>query len=480
MARSSVVIVGGGISALAAAWELTGAASGPTSTTPRVEIIESSDRVGGGLKRTKFAGRDMDCGADGFLARRPEAVSLVHEMGLGDELEAISASGAWLYLRGRLDPIPAGVALGVPTSSASLKVLTGLSRRARLSAWRDEHFARSLNVGEDATIGEIVRAKLGDELAYQVVEPMIGGIQAGRIDELSAASVFPPLLSAARAGGSLMKALAPKGPVNPGPSAPTSDGPMFYTLTSGVGSLPERLATILRERGVIITTSTPVTAIRRTNAEFYAWEVDTATTTTPANTVIVTSPPKVTAKLLGSLDDAIGALDNVDSASAAMVAFCVPRALVSLPATGTGVLVPLATPYGANDTLMVTAVTFLDRKWPHLYDNENLVLRAHVGRSDDTRFAEMSDDQLTERVSRELAVIFGSWPTAKETMVVRWLNALPQYRVGHGALVEKARAGAHQLGLSLAGMTYDGVGIPASIGSGRAAARRTLELLNSL
>jgi oxygen-dependent protoporphyrinogen oxidase len=479
-ARRSVVIVGGGISALAAAWELTGASSGPTPDTVRVEIVEASRTVGGALQRTRFAGRDLDCGADGFLARRPEAVQLVRELGLDDELEPINASGAWIFLRGRLRAVPTVVALGVPTSASSLKATKGLSTRARTNAWRDEHFPRAMDIGSDATIGEIVRRKLGDEIAYQLVEPMIGGIQAGRIDDLSAASVFPALLEAARSGGSLMKALAAKGPVLPGPTGPRSEGPTFYSLRHSVGSLCEQLETKLRERSVIFTTSTPVTAIRRTKSEFYRWEVDTATATTPANCVVVCTAAKVTASLLGALDPALRALDTITSASAAMVTFCVARSSVTLPATGTGVLVPLGTRFENADSMMVTAVTFLDRKWPHLANDDTILLRAHVGRIDDERFLSMSDHELTTRVQRELSVVLSGFPAPLDSMVVRWPSGLPQYRVGHADLVASARRAATSLGVCLAGLAYDGVGIPASIGSGREAARDARNILDAL
>lgn len=479
-ARKSVVIVGSGVSALAAAWELTGAANGPVDTTVRVEVIEGADRVGGAVQRTTFAGREIDCGADGFLARRPEAVQLVRELGLDGQLEAISASGAWIFIRRRLRAVPAGVALGVPTSAASLKATKGLSPRARAHAWRDEHFPRSMQVASDATIGEIVRTKLGNEIAYQLVEPMIGGIQAGRIDDLSAASVFPALLQAARGGGSLMKALRAQGSVVPGPSGPRSEGPVFYTLRFGVGSLCEQLEVALRARGVIFTTSTPVTALRRSKTGFYRWEVDTANATTAANAVLVCTPPTVTAQLLGALEPALGALGDIASASAAMVTLCVKRTQVKLPSTGTGVLVPLGTPFKESDSLMVTAVTFLDRKWPHLANDETVLLRAHVGRSDDERFMALSDDELTRRVVSELALIFSTFPEPLESLVVRWPHSLPQYRVGHGDVVTAARKAATRLGVTLAGMAYDGVGIPASIGSGRTAARGVQEILDAL
>ena len=121
MPRPSVVIVGGGISGLAAAWELTGGALGPSDETPRVELIEASERLGGALATTTFAGRTIDLGADGFLARRPEATTLVDELGWADRLEGIAVSGTSIWLRGALYELPAGLVLGVPTSAAVVR-----------------------------------------------------------------------------------------------------------------------------------------------------------------------------------------------------------------------------------------------------------------------------------------------------------------------------------------------------------------------
>ena len=478
MSRESVVVVGGGISGLSAAWELSGGARGPDDATPRIELIEDGAVVGGLLATTQWGDRTIDLGADGFLARRPEVVDLVRELGCDDQLEAIDTSGASIWLRGALDELPTGLALGIPTSSGQLKTIRGLSWRARLDARRDEHAPARMTVGDDATIGDIVRTKLGRELCYQFVEPMVGGIHAGRVDDLSAKSVFPALLDAARKGGSLMHAMRDSGPVAPAPSAlSTNTGPTFFSLLAGVGSLPLEIARQLRDRGVVMRTGVSVTALRRTPSGNYPWEIDTYATTTPADAVVMATPAEVTARLLGAHDPALAQLARVRSAGAAMVTFSVARHALTLPASGTGILVPLATPWSGEGSLLTTAVTFLDRKWPHLRRDEDVLLRVHVGRIDDRRWSEMSDEQLIARVSAELSVLLATFGTPNDVLVQRWPDGLPQYYLGHETLVTNARSAASALGVALCGNAYDGVGIPASVGSGRRAGREALEMV---
>ena len=477
--RRSVVVIGAGIAGLAAAWELTGGADGPGDEAPRVEIVEAG-RIGGTLAVTSFAGRMIDLGADGFLARRPEATTLANELGLHEQLEAVASSGASIWLRGALQELPTGLVLGVPTSSAMVRSVRGLSWRARAQARRDELLPKRMSIGDDVTIGEILRTKLGDELTYQLIEPMIGGIQAGRVDDLSATSVFPTLMDAARKGGSLMKALASMGPATPGPSSPTAAvGPLFYSLLGGVGSLATELTSQLRSRGVVVRTGSAVTALRRSPSGGYPWEVDTTNTTTPANAIVVATPASVTAELTGRFDPSLAALSRIRYASAAVVTFSVDRSRVHLPAHGTGVLVPLGTPWSGEGSMMVTAITLLDRKWPHLASESGVLLRAHVGRSDDDRWMVLDDDELVKRVAAELAVLLGRFDGPDEALVQRWPSGLAQYVVGHERLVAAAKAAASTMQLALAGSAYDGVGLPASIGSGRQAGRTILASLAS-
>jgi oxygen-dependent protoporphyrinogen oxidase len=160
-----------------------------------------------------------------------------------------------------------------------------------------------------------------------------------------------------------------------------------------------------------------------------------------------------------------------------MITFSVARNALSVSAGGTGILVPLGTMWSGEGSMMTTAVTFLDRKWPHLRRDDDVLLRAHVGRSDDLRWSALSDDELIARVSNELRVLLGTFPAPNESFVQRWPDGLPQYYLGHETMVVSARHAAASLGVALCGNAYDGVGVPASIGSGRLAGRQALEML---
>jgi oxygen-dependent protoporphyrinogen oxidase len=303
---------------------------------------------------------------------------------------------------------------------------------------------------------------------------MIGGIQAGRVDELSAKSVFPALLAAAQRKGSLLKHLRTANEAMPGPEAMAkSTGAAFYSLTGGVGSLVVALTAVLAERGVVLRTASRVTALRRTPSSPYAWEVDTAATSTPAHVVVMATPASVTASLVGAYHEDLAALRTIRNVGTAMITLQFAPSALALPTNGTGLLIPLGSTFG-DDIFLSTAITFLDRKWPHLRSSDDMLLRIHVGRSDDRRFSLCSDDALIDRVLDELRALFGAVAPPLAAMVQRWPEGLPQYLLGHEEVVTRAKAAASAVGIVLAGNAYDGVGIPATIGSGRAAGRSAL------
>ncbi|MFN8028274.1 MAG: protoporphyrinogen oxidase [Acidimicrobiia bacterium] len=487
--RAHVVIVGGGISGLAAAHQLTGGATLAGGTTPtggarpRVTILEREDRLGGKLGSTVLGGQPLDGAADGVLARRPEARRFVEDLGHADLLRPVAASGATVYARGRLRPLPADLQLGIPTSWRGLRRSGVLGPGALARALLDEVAPRRpapLDHG-DASVGALVAAKLGRDVVSMLVDPMLGGIYAGRVSGLGAATVHPALLPAASGRGSLMRALRTRaGAIPTGPSAP---GPAFVSLVGGMHSLPGLVADELHRRGVEIVTGCEATALRPADPTGAGWVVETGDREFGADGIIVCVPGGPAARLLRPVaPEAAERLEHIVYASVGVVTFAFPADRVRLPATGTGVLVPagVAHTHGSlrGQRWLTTALTFLDRKWPHVRQPEQVLLRASVGRIDDERPAAMTDDELVGVVRTELDELLGAMPAPLHVSVTRWPASLPQYPVHHLDHIAAIRSDVVRFGtIELAGAACGGVGVPACIGSGRDAADRLLTRL---
>jgi len=464
-------VIGGGISGLAAAWELTGGAA-PGRQAPAVTVLEASDRLGGPLRSGEVGGRVVDLGPDGFLGRRPEAVDLCREVGLADTLVPIAARGASIWARGRLRTLPEGHALGIPTRFWPTARSGIVGFRGSLGLARDALLPRPDVRGPigDRAIGPLVARKLGQRVVDTMVDPLIGGIHAGSVDDMSAAATFPPLLAAAQRRGGLMRALRAEVP------APDPDGPpLFWALDGGMASLVGALAAALQARGVDIRLDSPAVRLERSSVR--RWNVAVADgQTSEADAVVLATPAPATAILLRPHDDEVaGLLDAIDYSSVVLVTFRVGTDDIPTTRNGTGFLVPRRSPHKGREPWAVTAGTYLDRKWPHLERGDDALLRASLGRVDDTRSRDWSDEDVITRAWEDLGALMGVRGQPMEARVTRYADAFPQYRVHHLLRTAGVESALARLGgLAVAGSAYRGVGIPACIASGRAAARSLL------
>jgi oxygen-dependent protoporphyrinogen oxidase len=227
------------------------------------------------VQSAPFADTVLDTGPDAFLARRPEAVQLCRELGLLDHLEAPATGKAWLWVGGRLRPVPEATLLGVPTGVATVartRVLSpaGLARLAASPLLARRHVP--LGPLEDRTIGEVVRRSLGDEVHERLVDPLVGGINAGDTDALSIDAVAPQLAAAARrsadlaAGAREVQAAAP-------PAPPGAPAPVFFGLPGGMARLVDALEARLSMAGVDVRTGSQVRSLTRDGGR---WLVGTA------------------------------------------------------------------------------------------------------------------------------------------------------------------------------------------------------------
>jgi oxygen-dependent protoporphyrinogen oxidase len=493
--RPTVAVVGGGIAGLAAAWELTGGAT-PDPSAPRVVLLESAGTLGGSLRTASFDGRPVDVGPDAFLGRRPEATTLCEELGLSEALVPVGASGAAVWVRGARRPLPQGLVLGVPSRFWPAARSGILGPRGTLRLLLDVVAPRPDARGPlgDRAIGPLVGRKLGQRVVDRLADPLVGGIHAGSVADMSAAAVFPVLLAAAQRRGSFMRALRRASAAGPATAAGPAPVSAFWALRDGMGSLVGELADQLVGRGVTIRTGAEVERLERAPSgarrgggtggpgSGEAWTLHTGVGPIEADGLVIAAPAPVAAALLAPHDaDAATLLGGVEHASVAVLTLAYPEDAIGAPLHGTGFLVPRS-PGGrraAGEPTMVTACTYLDRKWPHLRRPGTVLLRASVGRFGDRRHETMTDEQLVAHVTAELAVMVAGTGVPRAALVTRYPHAFPQYRVHHLLRVAGLESALQRLpSVAVAGAASRGVGIPACIGSGRGAARTVLGSLS--
>ncbi|MGA2838441.1 MAG: protoporphyrinogen oxidase [Acidimicrobiales bacterium] len=502
--RPVVAVVGGGMAGLAAAWELVAGTGGGDGSGPRVVVLEAGSRPGGKVRATEFCGRSVDLAADAFLARRPEATGLCTELGLDGDLVAPGAAGAALWSRGRLRMMPDGVNLGVPTRWWPLFRSGILSPEGSLRAALD--LVRPHRGEPDATgdraVGPVVAARLGHEVVERLVDPLVGGIHAGGVDELSAEATFPPLLVADRQPGSLMRALGrpPAGAPSPSntpaqpPSPPT---PVFWSLAGGTARLPAELTSSLAARGVTVHTGVAVESLSRAPAggpDRRTWLLTLAGETAPVpgavgssdsqrvlavdGVVLAVPAGQASVLLAGHATVAASLLGDIEHSSVTVVTLSMPAGSVRSELVGTGFLVPRTSTIDGRPPL-ITGCTYLSRKWPGLARPDDELIRLSVGRFGDDRPASLDDDELTAAAFGELSGILDIGGGPRQSVVTRWDGAFPQYTVGHLARTARIERSVAELpGVGVAGAAYRGVGIPAVVGSGRTAARAVLRSLD--
>lgn len=452
--RRHVVVVGGGVAGLTAAWELT-----RRDEDVRVTVLEGSPRIGGKLRVSEVAGVPVDEGAEAMLARRPEGVELARMLGLGDDIVEPGTTKAAIWTD-TLRPMPAGHVMGVPADADALAA-SGLFTPAEIDRVRDDERLPAPPVVDDVSVGRYVRERMGDAIVDRLVEPLLGGVYAGRADVLSLHATVPQLVPHLRAGGSLAAAARAVSA-----SAPRTSAPVFASLRGGLGRLPAALAS---RSSAEIRTSATVRELRLLQG---GWSLTVGSTRSPeqvtADAVVLAVPARPASRLLAvESPHAAADLAAIEYASTALVTFAFPASAFPDPPTGSGFLVP------ASRGRLTKAATFVTTKWPYLAGDGIVVVRCSVGRHGEERSLQVDDDTLAAAVRAELAQAVGVTGPAIETRVTRWGGALPQYAVGHLDRVSRITAAVDRLpGLAVCGAAYEGVGIPACVASARRAVDR--------
>ncbi len=460
MTSKRVCVVGGGITGLTAAYQLSKA------DDVAVTLLEASGQLGGKVQTTPFAGIQLDEGADAFLARVPWAIELAEELGLKDDLVSPAKRSAYIFSYGELRAIPQPMVLGIPLDLETLAASGIVSEAGVARASEDLDRTENQMVG-DESIGSVVRRRLGDEILERMVDPLIGGINAGDADNLSLDASASQLGHAARQGPSFIEELRYVRTRN----KPDPDAPVFYAHPDGMGRFVHELASRLGDSVVL---NASISGIER--ADDGSWRLLSSAGIFDAEAVIFATPAHVTAPLLADHSRVAGSeLASIEFASVGLLSLAFDRADIDHPLDGSGFLVP------KPEQRAITACSWSSEKWAHLGETGKALFRVSVGHIGSSSYVDMSDDALLDHVTTDLQRLMGldTQPTPTDVRISRWIDAFPQYTPGHLArvatiddtLVDDAP------GVFVAGASYRGIGIPACIDQAHQAARSAQRFL---
>ncbi|CAN5822045.1 protoporphyrinogen oxidase [soil metagenome] len=456
-----VVVAGGGIAGLTAAYRLSQSGVDVTLVEP--------DRLGGKLQTSMVAGRPVDETADAFLLRVPWAVALCHDLEIDGELVSPVARTAEVFVDGRRRPLPDGQVLGVPTDLDALagsgvvspEAVARVAAELDLPADPDDPGVS----GADVAIGPYLRRRLGDEVVDHLIDPLVGGINAGDTASLSLATVVAQLDAAARSGDpSIVRSCATQRR-RALAAASSVDTPIFATPVGGMARLVDALLALMP--GVEVRADRKVAAVEPRQRGALVSLDDGSVLDTEA--VVLAVPAFVAGPLLADISTpASAALAAIEHASISMVTLAIERgAFVDHPGPDvSGCLVP------RDQGLLVTAVSQATAKWAQLRDPErdDVLVRASAGRHRDDRQLELDDRALTESVLHDLDRLYGLRSDPTEVRVGRWPRSFPQYTPGHLDRIAEVEAALAHTPVVLAGAALRGVGVPACIRSGDEAA----------
>lgn len=452
-----LVILGGGMTGLSAAWRAR-------SLSPNVEItvIEKERALGGKIQTESREGFLLEAGADGFLSRKPAGMGLCKELGITDMLRAQAArKGRSFVMRAhKLHPLPEGFSGLVPANMEALKETQLLSEEGKRRVMQEPSIPARRDL-EDEAVSHFMIRRFGKEVFEALIEPLLAGIYAGDADVLSLNATFPHLRELELRHGSVLAGLRP----------PTPSGlPAFLTFGNGMAELPRRLSCALS--GVRLLTATAARAIAR---DAKAWRVELSTgSAQEADAVIVTVPSTVAAGLLSGVDKELAdALAGIPCASTAVVHLGFEQKDVLHDLDGYGYVIPRV------EGSEILACTWTSSKWDDRAPPGKVLLRLYFGRFAHQDVLRQSDAELADAALDELRRTMGIASRPILVRVFRWRNAMPQYTLDHPSRLRVIDARCAGLeGMYLAGASYRGVGYPDCTESGFAAARAAMEHMN--
>ncbi|MCZ0756002.1 protoporphyrinogen oxidase [Anoxybacillus sp. J5B_2022] len=461
--KQTVIVIGGGITGIAAVYYLQKTIK-EQQLPIECKLIEATHRLGGKIQTVIRDGFVIERGPDSFLARKQSAARLIHEVGLQDKIVHNATGKSYILVNEKLYAIPGGAVMGIPTKIRPF-VLSGLfSPIGKLRAAFDFILPPTKADG-DLSLGQFFRRRLGDEVVENLIEPLLSGIYAGDIDQLSLMATFPQFYHLEQKHGSLVlgaKRTTPKA------KETSNKKGIFQTLTTGLQSLVDEVEKRLEPGSV--SKGIRVELIEKHDRRYRLYLSNGEVWT--ADSVIVAAPHQVVPEMFPNVSF-FEPFKTMPSTSVATVALAFAEEAIEQNIDGTGFVVSRRSDY------TITACTWTHKKWPHTTPKGKALLRCYVGRPGDEAIVEQSDDEIIRVVIDDLNKMMRINGRPEFAVVSRWKKAMPQYVVGHKERMEtvKEKINEQLPGVFLAGSSYEGLGLPDCIDQGEEAVKKVLDYL---
>ncbi|HLK63862.1 MAG TPA: protoporphyrinogen oxidase [Bryobacteraceae bacterium] len=457
---AKIVIIGGGISGLSAAYYL---AKGGAHCT----ILESRPRLGGVIQTEKVEGCTIEAGPDSFLSAKPAALELIRDLGLSDQVIGSNDQLRKTYVRrgGRLIPLPDGLMMMVPTKILPLVGTRLLSWGTKFRMGLELFRSPRLRPG-DESVAEFIDEHYGREAVDYLAEPLLSGIYGGNPSELSVTSVLPRFVDLAKQYGSLTRGvLAQRAKAKSKNASGAAPEPLFRTLKGGLGQMVDGVTTFIR--GKVDFRQGRAQAVERNQGGF---RIRLEDGWMEADRLVIACEAHSGAQLLSGLDARLAELLGMVPYSSSMtVALGYRTSDFARPPDGFGFLVP------KKERRRLVACTWVGTKFSYRVPEGTILARCFLGGMDDAAILGEPDDKILSAVSSELQEIAGFRAEPHFTRIFRWPASMAQYTVGHPDRVTEVESRVASIpGLHVAGNAYRGIGIPDCIRMGRHAAERIL------
>jgi len=464
-----IVIVGGGIAGLSAAYYAT-------KNIPEAEItlLESDRHWGGKISTDRVTFDDgtfiIEGGPDTFLATKPYAFTLCKELGLSDRLHGTNPHQTNTYVlhRNKLEPLPDGLAMMIPTNvQAVLKSrLVSWFGKARMGL---DFLQPAKAVNGDESLGTFVSRRLGREAYENLIEPLMSGIYAGDGDQLSLASTFPYLRDLELKHGSLARGALKMRQQSNGKVLGSRSA--FLTPTKGLAEIVEALVESLKSKSDLRLNARAI-SISRLTPDTWNVTLDSGETLT-TDALILATPAYVSGGLLASFDPTLAStLKSIPYVSTATVSLAYRQSDLPKPLDGYGYVIP------RREGRKALAGTWTSTKFPHRAPDGYVLIRVFIGRAGQD--IPWDKDKLLTLAKEEVKLTSGIAAEPILSRVFMWDKAMPQYNLGHPEKLKQIDATIeNHAGLALAGNGYRGIGIPDCIRSGELAVERVLKFSSS-